>query len=255
MADESASEENHRPGVQALAAVLVFAGLAGVLWAQQELHGSTNRGPATCSEDRHKPGGTAVSAARLCTALNRSDLPTLLGTPREQAENAYGSESSFKDADGTETPSPEAEVSMTTYSVKLWASDDDLRVGEMAGFLGTSAESRTVLGHPAVLYSDHTISLGFHLGGGKVDTGTGGIARHLLVARDAKDGGGAFEVALWRQDDVTPDDAALFRVAERVLPTVPGWTGSGGRAGYPPGGAPSSAGGRPTARASAAGTA
>ncbi|MEU5536903.1 DUF6215 domain-containing protein [Streptomyces sp. NPDC020362] len=225
MADESASEQNRRPGVQALAAVVVFGGLLGILWAQDTWQGSSDRGPAACSDDHHRAAGPHVSAARLCTALNRGDLPALLGTPTEQAETAYGSESSVKDADGTETPSPQAEVSLKTYSVKLWASDDDLRVGEMSGLLGRSAESRTVLGHPAVLYSDHTIAIGFNLGGGKVDTSTGGIARHLLVARDAKDGGGSFEVALWRQDDVPPDDAALLRVAERVLPTVPGWSG------------------------------
>ncbi|GHI01962.1 hypothetical protein AQI88_17465 [Streptomyces cellostaticus] len=219
---DAASKEG-RPGVQAVAAVVAFAGLLGVLWAQEQWQGSSDRGPATCSNDDHQPAGKHVSAARLCTALNRSDLPALLGTPREQAETAYGSESSVKDADGTETPSPQAEVSMKTYSVKLWASDDELRVAEMSGLLGRSAEPRTVLGHPAVLYSDHTIALKFSLGGGKVDTGTGGIARHLLVARDAKDGGGSFEVALWRQDDVPPDDTALLRVAERVLPTVPGW--------------------------------
>ncbi|MFF7974215.1 DUF6215 domain-containing protein [Streptomyces sp. NPDC007905] len=223
MVDDSASERSRRPVVQALAAVLVFAGVVGVLLAQKELQGSSDPGPATCSSD-DKPVSRRVSAAQLCTALNRSDLPTLLGTPREQAETAYGSESSVKDADGKETPSPEAEVSLKTYSVKLWASDDDLRVGEFSGLLGRSTEPKTVLGHPAVLYSGHTIALRFNLGGGKVHTGTGGIARHLLVARDAKDGGGSFEVALWRQDDVPPDDTALLRVAERVLPTVPGWT-------------------------------
>ncbi|MEU1403230.1 DUF6215 domain-containing protein [Streptomyces sp. NPDC005728] len=224
MVDDSASEKERRPVVQALAAVLVFAGIAGVLWGQKELQGSSDQGPATCSHDDHKPGGGRVSAARLCTALNRSDLPSLLGTPQEQAETAYGTESSVTDADGTETPSPEAEVSLKTYSLKLWASDDDLRVGELSGFIG-SAEPRTVLGHPAVLYSDHTIAMRFNLGGGKVDTSTGGIARHLLVARDAEDGGGSFEVVIWRQDSIPPDDTALLRVAERVLPTVPGWTG------------------------------
>ena len=224
MVDDDASERDRRPVVQALAAVAVFAGLLGVVWVQKEVQGSSDQGPATCSSDRHKAAGGHVSAARLCTALNRSDLPVLLGTPQEQAETAYGSESSVKDADGTETPSPEAEVSLRTYSVKLWASDDELRVGEISGFLG-SAEPRKVLGHPAVLYSDHTIALDFSPGGGKVGSSTGGIARHLLVARDAKDGGGSFEVVIWRQDDTPPDDTALLRVAERVLPTVPGWTG------------------------------
>jgi hypothetical protein len=94
----------------------------------------------------------------------------------------------------------------------------------MAGFLGSSTQNRTIGGHPAVLYSDRTIALNFNLGGGKVDTGPGGIARSLLVAKDAKDGGGFYEISIWRQDDVLPDDLALLRVAETVLPTVPDWT-------------------------------
>ncbi|MFJ9870364.1 DUF6215 domain-containing protein [Streptomyces sp. NPDC101165] len=220
--DDPASERDRRPWVQALVAVLVFGGIAGVLWGQGKLADSTEEGPATCSSDDHKPG-RHVSAARLCTALNRSDLPTLLGTPQEQAETAYGSESSFKDADGKKTSSPQAEVSLKTYSVKLWASDD-LRVGEFSGLFSSDEESKTILGHPAVLYSGQTIGLEINLGDNKIGTGPGGIARHLLVARDAKDGGGSFEVAVWRQDDVPPDDTALLRVAERVLPTVPGWT-------------------------------
>ncbi|MFJ1531234.1 hypothetical protein ACIOFV_22890 [Streptomyces mirabilis] len=57
----------------------------------------------------------------------------------------------------------------------------------MADLLNT-AQKRTVLGHPAVLYSDRTIA-----------------------------------IVIWRQDSVVPDDAALLSVAEKVLPTIPGW--------------------------------
>ncbi|MFF1470669.1 hypothetical protein [Streptomyces mirabilis] len=59
----------------------------------------------------------------------------------------------------------------------------------MADLLNT-AQKRTVLGHPAVLYSDRTI---------------------------------AITIVIWRQDSVVPDDAALLSVAEKVLPTIPGW--------------------------------
>ncbi|MFF7884695.1 DUF6215 domain-containing protein [Streptomyces sp. NPDC007896] len=34
---------------------------------------------------------------------------------------------------------------------------------------------------------------------------------------------GGTEIALWLQDSVVPDDAALLSVAEKVLPTIPGW--------------------------------
>ncbi|MGW4172405.1 hypothetical protein ACWEGX_36480 [Streptomyces chartreusis] len=45
-----------------------------------------------------------------------------------------------------------------------------------------------------------------------------------MVAKDAEDGGGSFDVTLWRSDGMVPGDAVLLRLAEKVLPTVPGWT-------------------------------
>ncbi|TYC68204.1 hypothetical protein EH183_40975 [Streptomyces sp. CB01881] len=58
---------------------------------------------------------------------------------------------------------------------------------------------------------------------GKSTSGPGGIARHLVVAKDPKAGGGSFELTIWRQDNALPDETALFRIAEQVLPTVRGW--------------------------------
>ncbi|MFF7598318.1 hypothetical protein [Streptomyces mirabilis] len=104
---------------------------------------------------------------------------------------------------------------------EISASYDHLPVAQMADLLNT-AQKRTVLGHPAVLYSERTIAITFN-GDGKTDTSPGGIARSLVVAQDSKDGGGSYEIAIWRQDSVVPDDAALLGVAEKVLPTIPGW--------------------------------
>lgn len=214
---------------QVIAAIVVVGGLAGLLWALDlDSKASADRGPATCTATHDSKPSKPVSGARLCKALNRPDLPVLLGTPHEYVETADGNESTSTSADGTKTTTPEADVDLKTYSVRLSASDDDLGVADMAGMaglLGTDVEKKTVLGHPAVVYSGRTIALSFNLGGGKAKSGPGGIARSLLVARDAKDGGGYFEVSIWRQDFAAPDDAALFRVAEKVLPTVPGWAG------------------------------
>lgn len=209
---------------QVIAALVVVGGLAALLLSGTFQQKSGDPEPAVCHASDHATPSKPVSGVQLCTALNRADLPTLLGTPTEYAMTASGNESMSNWADGTKTVTPEAEVQLSSYSVKLSTSDDDIPVAEMAGFLGRTAESRTVGGHPAVLYSDRTIALKFNLGGGKVDSGPGGIARSLLVAKDTKDGGGFYEVSIWRQDDVVPDDLALFRVAETVLPTVPGWT-------------------------------
>ncbi|WP_199790218.1 DUF6215 domain-containing protein [Streptomyces canus] len=209
---------------QAVAALVVVGGLAALLLSGTFQQESGDPEPAECHTSDDDRPSKPVSGVQLCTALNRADLPTLLGTPTEYAVNASGNESVGNWADGTKTVTPEAEVQLDTYTVNLSTSDDDIPVAEMAGFLGSSARNRTIGGHPAVLYSDRTVALKFNLGGGKVDTGPGGIARSLLVAKDTKDGGGFYEVSLWRQDDVPPDDLALFRVAETVLPTVPGWT-------------------------------
>ncbi|MFF0011598.1 DUF6215 domain-containing protein [Streptomyces sp. NPDC005374] len=208
---------------QVLAALVVVGGLAALLlsgtFQQKEPE------PAVCDATDDARPSKPVSGVQLCTALNRADLPALLGTPTESAMNASGNESTSTWADGTKDVTPEAEVQLATYSVKLSTSDDDIPVAEMAAFLGSTAQPKTIGGHPAVLYSDRTIALKFSFGGdSKVDTGPGGIARSLLVAKDTKDGGGFYEIAIWRQDDVVPDDLALLRVAETVLPTVPGWT-------------------------------
>jgi len=209
---------------QVVAALVVAGGLAALLLSGTFQQKSDNPEPAVCDATDDARPSKPASGAQLCAALNRADLPTLLGTPTEYALNASGKESVGTWADGTKTVTPEAEVQLTTYSVKISTSDDDIPVAEMADFLGSSAQARTIGGHPAVLYSDRTIAFKLNLGGGKVDTGPGGIARSLLVARDTKDGGGFYEVAIWRQDDIVPDDMALLRVAEEVLPTVPGWT-------------------------------
>jgi len=229
MVDNSVEpERGMRAGAQAVAAVVVVGGVVGGMWGLGEVLPNTSQQdskPATCSASADKTlPAKYVSPAQLCTALNRSDLPVLLGTPEEHAETAGGSAGWMTLAGGTKIASPEAEVDLRTYSVRLSASYDDVPVAEAARYVDSSSQVKMVLGHPAVLYSNRTVEISFNLGGGKASTGPGGIARSLLVSTSAKDGGDSFEMTIWRQDDVPPDDEALFRIAEEVLPTVPGWT-------------------------------
>ncbi|MFF3624024.1 DUF6215 domain-containing protein [Streptomyces sp. NPDC002467] len=210
---------------QAVMAVVLVGGLAATAWATRDSFDTkaADPKPAVCPSGSESRSEADDTGARLCRALNRPDLPALLGTPQDMVRNASGKGAEFTDAGGRKTVSPEAEVGLTTHSVKLSASAGELKVGEMAGLLGASVERTTVLGHPAALYSDRTIALTFRLDGGKSTAGRGGIARRLLVAKGPGDAGGWFEVVVWRQDDRTPDDAALFSVAEQVLPAAPGW--------------------------------
>jgi hypothetical protein len=229
MVDDSVEpERGMRVGAQAVAAVVVVGGVVGGMWGLGGVLPKTtsrDNAPATCSAstDNALPA-KYVSPTALCTALNRTDLPALLGTPDEHAETASGSAGWMTLAGGTKIASPEADVDLETYSVRLSASYDDVPVAQAARYVDSSSQVKMVLGHPAVLYSDQTIAISFNLGGGKASTGPGGIARSLLVSTTAKDGGDSFEISIWRQDDVPPDDEALFRIAEEVLPTVPGWT-------------------------------
>jgi hypothetical protein len=222
MADElDGSRKGLGAGAQAVAAVVLVAGVTGGVWGlPRVLPKSGADEPATCAKEHSTLAAKHVSGTELCQALNRADLPALLGTPDERVETADGDDGWMTLDGGTKIASPEANVTLKTYSMKLSASDDRVSVAQGLDLL-PSAQPRQVLGHPAILYSDRTIAITF--GSGKADSGPGGIARSVLVAKDAKGGGGSFELVIWRQDDVMPDDAALFRVAEAVLPAVPGW--------------------------------
>jgi hypothetical protein len=224
MSDAAVPEKGPNTALQAVTAFLVVGGALAAVWATQLLPDETSvSGPAVCEQSRDAAPARKVSPDRLCEALNRPDLPALLGTPSEQVDSARGSVSEFKSAlDGTRTVDPEAEVRLKTYSVNISASYDGLPRVETVRFLDRGAEFRSFLGHPAVLYSDRTMAFSFE--NGKAGAGQGGIARHLLVSTGPRDKGVAFHIAIWRQDDVVPDDDALFRVAERVLPAIPGWS-------------------------------
>ncbi|SES42266.1 hypothetical protein SAMN04487983_105224 [Streptomyces sp. yr375] len=228
-----APEKGPNAWAQAIAAVVVVGALGGGLYVVGKNEAKAAAEPATCSPDAaDKKADQAaraahrVSGTQLCTALNRADLPTLLGTPQEHALTAYASDGTVGLKGGTDTPTPEGNVQLDTYTVQLSRSYDDLPVAGLEDVM-TDATKKTILGHPAVLYSSRTIAIQFNLGGGKSETGPGGVARSLMVAPDTKDGGGSYELAIWRQDDVPPDDAALLRVAEQVLPAIPGWTTAG----------------------------
>ncbi|MGW6960050.1 DUF6215 domain-containing protein [Streptomyces chartreusis] len=209
---------------QAVAAVAMVTALGGGLWAYgQTTESNGGPPPATCSDETPgKPTGR-VTGAQLCEALLRPDLAELLGTPAEDAKTASGSDGSVGLSGGKDIPMPSAEVQFDTYTVTLSATYDDLPVAGSRTLL-RDAEQRTVLGRPAVLYSDRTIRIAFRLDGGDADSGPGVPLRSLMVAKDANDGGGSFDVTLWRADGMVPDDAVLLRLAEKVLPTVPGWT-------------------------------
>ncbi|MFF6998321.1 DUF6215 domain-containing protein [Streptomyces sp. NPDC008313] len=223
-AGDRAEPKRPSPRVRAAAAVMGVAVLAAGVWGLGKVlrNAPGDGAPAECSAtDGHLPA-RYVSGARLCAALNRQDLPDLLRTPAERTVTAGGRREWVTPDGGMKVADCEAHVALESYSVKLSASYDASSVAGRAAFETGSAQKRTVLGHPAVLYSDRTASI--TLDGEKAGTGRGGHARRLMVAMDEKDRGDSFEIVIWRQDGRAPDDTALLRVAEKVLPTVPGWS-------------------------------
>ncbi|NGO45312.1 DUF6215 domain-containing protein [Streptomyces ureilyticus] len=231
---------------QAVAALVLVGALA--LWMFGEASSSaSDPSPAACSGGESEKPSRHISGMQLCEALNRPDLAELLGTPGEIAQTASDSDGSLELAGGKEIATPSARVEFETYTVTLSATYDRLPVAGSAELLGDSARQMgappahggpparakptvgekprvgEVLGRPAVFYSDRTISINFRIDGSDANSGPGVPARALTVAQDEKDSGGSFDVTLWRADGEVPDDAVLLRVAEKVLPTVPGW--------------------------------
>ncbi|MFE3605105.1 DUF6215 domain-containing protein [Streptomyces goshikiensis] len=216
-------------GAQAVAAVVAVGGVLGGAWGLGEFfelgHSPKDVKPAVCSTTKDELPAEYASGAKLCAALNRPDLPALLGTPAEQPLNATGNGRWITFGSGVKIAASEAKVQLKTHTVQVSASYDDLPVDQAVEGLGVTGQQQTVLGHPAVVYSYPTIAITFNFGNGKSGSGPGGTARHVMVAADAKGGGGtAFDVVVWREDGTLPDDVALLRVAEQVLPTVPGWS-------------------------------
>jgi hypothetical protein len=207
---------------QAVAAMVLVGALA--LWMFGEASSSASGpSPAACSGGESEKPSRHISGMQLCEALNRPDLAELLGTPGEIAQTAGDSDGSLELAGGKEIATPSARVEFETYTVTLSATYDRLPVAGSAELLGDGARQQTVLGRPAVFYSDRTISINFRIDGSDANSGPGVPARALTVAQDEKDSGGSFDVTLWRADGEVPDDAVLLRIAEKVLPTVPGW--------------------------------
>lgn len=217
------------------ATALALVGALGVgFWvlAQSQSSSTATPRPATCRSGKPEktPAETGnapwhASGTQLCEALHRPDLAELLGTPGESAKSASGSGGSVE-VDGEEKAvTPSARVEFETYTVTLRADRKPLTIATASALLGDGAPPRTVLGRPGFLYSDRTISLSFRLDGSDSHSVPGVPARVLVVSRDEKDSGGLYEVTVWRRDGMLPDDLALLRVAEKVLPTVPGWSG------------------------------
>ncbi len=92
----AAPEKGPNAWAQAIAALVVVGALGGGLYVIQKNDAvADDDRPAVCRvDDEDKKAAEKAHAAQrvsgteLCTALNRADLPALLGTPQEHALTA-----------------------------------------------------------------------------------------------------------------------------------------------------------------------
>ncbi|MFC8838453.1 DUF6215 domain-containing protein [Streptomyces griseoincarnatus] len=223
---------------QASFAIGLFAVIGGALWIEGKLpeDGTAATGasrPAACrlDEDEKLPSAyrstpEAVTGADLCRALNRTELPELLGTPDERSVYASGTDNTAPLTD-RKVAQPEARVEFETYTVELSATYDKLTVAQYAKLTtygdGRDTRKLTVLGRPALLTSDHMMKIQFDLGSGEGASSPveqGPLARTLTVAFDGKDRGGSYDLTVWSESGLLPDDSALVGIAEAVLPRI-----------------------------------
>jgi hypothetical protein len=228
-------EKEHNAWSQAVAAVAVFGALAAALWVAPRFMPSDDNTPqpASCSSEAHEElpkayKGTPrpVTGEELCKALNRPDLDDLLGTPGEIA-TTVSSTNNTAPLTGGKVAQPGAEVAFDTYTVNVSATYNHLSIDQYVKLMKFGDErdikTLTVLGRPAVLFSDHTMKLEINLGsggsGGPVEEGP--LARTLSMALDRDDRGGYCEITVWSTSGALPNDSALLNIAEKVLPRIP----------------------------------
>ncbi|MFF7082080.1 DUF6215 domain-containing protein [Streptomyces lavendulae] len=217
--DGDAANKGGRAWGQAVAALVVPVLGLGLWWWGEGEGNYDRRKPPTCADaDTAKTPGH-VSGRELCEALYRPGLDALLGVPGREVRTVSGGSRSFRPGGtGEAVVTPTAKVEFEGYTVTLDAGYGGLPVGRTAGLMGDTVPGRTVLGRPAALYSDRTLQIRFRLDGSDSSSGPGVPARVLSVAKDGEDQGDSFELSVWRTDGGPLDDAALLRVAEKVLP-------------------------------------
>ncbi|MEZ0162294.1 DUF6215 domain-containing protein [Streptomyces griseorubens] len=232
------AEKKPNAFAQAFFAIGLFAVIGGALWIEGKLpeDGTAATGasrPAACrlDEDEKLPAAyrsapEAVIGADLCRALNRPELPELLGTPTERSVYASGTDNTAPLTD-RKVAQPEARVEFETYTVELSATYNKLTVAQYAKLTryadDRDARNLTVLGRPALLTSDHMMKIQFDLGSGEGASGPveqGPLARTLTVALDGKDRGGSYDLTVWSESGLLPEDGVLVDIAEAVLPEI-----------------------------------
>ncbi|MGA5818750.1 DUF6215 domain-containing protein [Kitasatospora sp. NPDC094028] len=218
-AEPAAAPAGDRAGVKLAAVVALVGGVLAGLWGMGLLDGRSSA--ADENEDKpvvcQTPGpNDSPGYAAVCAALNRPDLPALLGRPDDRIVTAHPMPMAMgKD--------PMVEVRLRHGAVAVI--EGTTSVDDMLGMPQFFATKTTVLGHPAAIYSSSAVSFVTETGkDGKTGLKSGPGTRNLIVAEDPKaPGSRAVEFDVFRTDGGAVDDATMYRLAEKLLPTMPGW--------------------------------
>ncbi|MER8187784.1 DUF6215 domain-containing protein [Kitasatospora sp. NPDC094015] len=207
------SKVGRNTAVVVTVAALAAVGLGGgVGWVVASRSGPAEKAEPPVACDQPRPTDPPAYAG-LCAALNRPDLPALMGTPEDRVTAARPAPFALGD--------PTVEVRLGRSVVVL--TDSSVTVEDLADMSQFFPAPATLLGHPATIYSTHAMTFGAGADG-KVSTGSGPRTRNLAVAKDPKaPGGRAYEIAVFTTDGTPVDEQALYQLAETVLPTLPGW--------------------------------
>ncbi|WP_327064551.1 DUF6215 domain-containing protein [Kitasatospora sp. NBC_01302] len=218
---EPGKEPDIRVGAQVVAALAMGGVLVAGLLVLQHRQDAAGK-PAAAATCQAATADDSPRYPALCAALNRPDLPVLVGAPTDRVTVAGPGPTHWTSSDGTKEVVHGAEVQIGQISLRL-TDDDDLDVTD-AEIMGTAAHHRAqVLGHLSTTYEMNTFGFSFSLGGGPASSEPGGVAHNLVIGKHPDGHGGSYELAIWRQDAGTPDEASLYRIAEAVLPSLPGW--------------------------------
>ncbi|MCF2434254.1 DUF6215 domain-containing protein [Streptomyces thinghirensis] len=148
-----------------------------------------------------------------------SDLPALWERPRQSGAERLRQRRSTELADGRKIPTPEATVRFETHTVKLSASYDELSVAGTAELPGRDRAGEEGPGSRGGLREPDRRHLLRRRRGGRRP---GRASLSLVVAEDARTAAAPTNSPSEREDGMPDDDDRCFRVAERVLPAVPG---------------------------------
>ncbi|MFB6894298.1 DUF6215 domain-containing protein [Kitasatospora sp. NPDC056327] len=199
--------------VVSAALIALVAGL-GALALRKDGSGP-EPGPAKCEPPR---ADDAPGYPALCAALNRPDLPDLAGVPGARVSLAGSHLVLRLDGDG-EPPQATAQVQIGSVQVSL-TDHPDLAAEDFRLFSDLPREQPPLLGRATLMYRVRTLGGG----GATAEPGPAGYSRHLVVAKKPDGTGGSFDLSFWDRDAKAVDDTALRRIAEAVLPTLPGWS-------------------------------